>query len=740
VLWGEAGEENARHSLSQNLYTLRRETGCDWIHPAPKLILNGTATSDVADFVTAQAAGDNARVAELYTGPFLQDFHLAGSAEFERWADEERTLHRNAALRAIEALALRAASEGRTAESIAWSRRLTEIDPLSGKFAHGLMTALAGSGDIVAALSHAKAHEDLVWRELEAAPDEAVRNLAATLRARARDNSPAAVVESGAPARLPVSPPVRRRRVLVPLAAGALIAAAALLARGDRRPESAHALYERGLQAYYRGDPRTSYTLMRAAWEADSSFAMAAFYGWLASTNTPLQRDEALLEAARRLAPRAIDRERLLIASVVSGRDSSILTSVAIAETLAVRYPGDPEALLALGTGLEILGDFPRAIAAFEHAVVIDSATGGAAGPKCHLCNALYKMSRAYLWSDSLEAALRTARRVRRLRPAETVGWAAMAEPLFRMGRRAEAQAGLDSGVTQAIVSDQHQELGRRDMIRWGEFEAVDRQLAADLTNFAPDARNSAAWLMLISLRNQGRLREATALASNGIIPGTSTAAVIEPQDLHLAILAMERGDPAGAARWFLAQAEALRKSQAMPGVRSRGITWYLTLAGTALARAGDTAAVSALVDDVERTGQGSNFGRDLRLHHYLRGLVHQHHGRHAEAVAELRQALHSLTDGYSQINLELARCLMQVGRPEEAIAVLRPALRGGVDGSNTYVTFTALHEAIAQAFERAGVRDSARAHWAQVERAWRRADPVFAGRYARAKERAGPL
>ncbi|HKP30509.1 MAG TPA: hypothetical protein VJU15_13940 [Gemmatimonadales bacterium] len=29
VLWGEAGEEHARHSLSQNLYTLRRETGCD---------------------------------------------------------------------------------------------------------------------------------------------------------------------------------------------------------------------------------------------------------------------------------------------------------------------------------------------------------------------------------------------------------------------------------------------------------------------------------------------------------------------------------------------------------------------------------------------------------------------------------------------------------------------------------------------------------------------------------------
>ena len=95
VLWGEAGEENARHSLSQNLYTLRRETGCDWIPPAPKLILNGSATSDVADFLAAQAVGDFERVAALYTGPFLLDFYLPGSAEFEHWVDEERSLHRN---------------------------------------------------------------------------------------------------------------------------------------------------------------------------------------------------------------------------------------------------------------------------------------------------------------------------------------------------------------------------------------------------------------------------------------------------------------------------------------------------------------------------------------------------------------------------------------------------------------------------------------------------------------------
>jgi hypothetical protein len=65
---------------------------------------------------------------------------------------------------------------------------------------------------------------------------------------------------------------------------------------------------------------------------------------------------------------------------------------------------------------------------------------------------------------------------------------------------------------------------------------------------------------------------------------------------------------------------------------------------------------------------------------------------------------------------------------------VLQPGIRGGVDGSNTYVTRTELHEALAQAFEQAGIRDSAVAHYRMVEQAWRHADPLFRERYQRAK------
>ena len=284
---------------------------------------------------------------------------------------------------------------------------------------------------------------------------------------------------------------------------------------------AAYALYEQGLRALYSGDGATAHALMRAALEHDSTFAMAAYYGWVASLRSPVDRDRDMLEVARRLAPRTIDRERLLIAGAVAHFDSSVATTVAIAETLAVRYPADPEAQILLGQALENRGDFGPAVAAYDRAVALDSVAGAAAGPYCRLCSALRDLSRTYMWWDSLDASVRTARRNLALRPQEAGGWLDQAEPLFRLGRRAEALAALDRRESMSSPNSQSRELLHRDLIRWGEFEEVDRRLIADLDNPSPDVRGASRWLLLISLRNQGRFREAKALAWDRIIPGT---------------------------------------------------------------------------------------------------------------------------------------------------------------------------------------------------------------------------
>jgi hypothetical protein len=94
------------------------------------------------------------------------------------------------------------------------------------------------------------------------------------------------------------------------------------------------------------------------------------------------------------------------------------------------------------------------------------------------------------------------------------------------------------------------------------------------------------------------------------------------------------------------------------------------------------------------------------------------------------------VTEGYTRTNLHLARVLIAEHRPRDAVAILQPALRGGLEGSEMYVTRTEIHEALGQAFAMAGEPDSATVHDEQVVRAWAHADPMFAGRLARARER----
>jgi len=77
-----------------------------------------------------------------------------------------------------------------------------------------------------------------------------------------------------------------------------------------------------------------------------------------------------------------------------------------------------------------------------------------------------------------------------------------------------------------------------------------------------------------------------------------------------------------------------------------------------------------------------------------------------------------------------MARSLMAARRPLEAIPPLRAILRADFDEAARTLTPTDIHLSLAQAFDASGQRDSAAVHYAAVERAWRRADPIFAPRY----------
>lgn len=159
-----------------------------------------------------------------------------------------------------------------------------------------------------------------------------------------------------------------------------------------------------------------------------------------------------------------------------------------------------------------------------------------------------------------------------------------------------------------------------------------------------------------------------------------------------------------------------------------------LTHVATCFAAAGDTASLAALADSVAAVGGESSFGRDPRLHHYVRGLLWRARGDVARAEQEFRASIWSWTDGYTRENYELARALIELGRPAEAVYPLQAALRGDLQSSNLYITRTELHEQLARAFEASGQRDSALAHYRAVEQAWRQADPNVRARWQRAR------
>lgn len=178
----------------------------------------------------------------------------------------------------------------------------------------------------------------------------------------------------------------------------------------------------------------------------------------------------------------------------------------------------------------------------------------------------------------------------------------------------------------------------------------------------------------------------------------------------------------------------------ASPARSARHRAWTLTHAATALAAAGDTTPLPALADSIEAFGSQSAFGRDPRLHHFIRGLLFAARGDTASAVEAYRSAIFSANNGYARINLELGRALLALGQPLDAAHVVSAALRGPLDSGNLYVPRTELHELAGYAWEAAGRPDSALAHYRWVVNAWKDAEPPFAKRRREVERRLARL
>ena len=183
-LWPETPADRAGHSLTQLLYSLRRDLHADDLFVGVSdLRLNpAVLPSDLDEFREALTRGDLDRAVAAYGGPFLDGFFLSEAPEFERWQETERAALAGSFTRALEALATAAERRGHHAKAVEAWRRLVEMDPLAAGPVARCMEALAETGDLGGALRIGQLHAARMCEELGRSADPAVSSLLERLR------------------------------------------------------------------------------------------------------------------------------------------------------------------------------------------------------------------------------------------------------------------------------------------------------------------------------------------------------------------------------------------------------------------------------------------------------------------------------------------------------------------------------------------------------------------------------
>ena len=500
------------------------------------------------------------------------------------------------------------------------------------------------------------------------------------------------------------------------------------------RSVAAYRMYEQGIRAYYRGDGPGAHEFFNAALAEDSLFALAAYYAALSDRSGAYL---TLMDRARRLATRATDRERL---TILAGWAYSVSSPAlrALADTLATKYPTETEGHLYTGIARVYDGDFLAALEPLNRVLAMDS-LGIRDGRGCTACEALLWRVSAYDLADSIVAAEREVRRWARLQPKSRQPLTSLWAILIREGRMAEADSVLRTRLEVDLPYDDIVQMRAANFLIAANHSEADKLLLAEIGRGNAAQQSGSYWNLAVSLREQGRLSAAFDAARHTGYDRSYSWHVGTLRSVLEAQLLLEMGRVAEARALYDSLAVAYNTGDT-PSQIARTKTWMLAQTAGPRRSLGDTASLARLADSLEALSAGSGYGRDRRLHHYVRGLLLASRGQDAAAIAELKSSIYSVTQGYTRANYELAQIYLRDRRPRDAIAILRPVLHGTLDASNLYVSRTETHELLAQAWEASGVPDSAAAHLAWVVKAWANADPSFAGRAQTARVKLAAL
>jgi DNA-binding SARP family transcriptional activator len=176
LLWPDRGEDQARHSLRQALFVLRRDgfAGRDVVQSRDNAVslYPESATSDVHELREMIQAGSGATwqaIAALYKGPLLSGFPPV-SPEFDDFVSSQRRMLETNVLVALGSIANNAAAVGDSEQNTAILEHMLAIDPLREDTHRALIASYAQAGRRADAIRIYEDAKSLLRRELDVAP------------------------------------------------------------------------------------------------------------------------------------------------------------------------------------------------------------------------------------------------------------------------------------------------------------------------------------------------------------------------------------------------------------------------------------------------------------------------------------------------------------------------------------------------------------------------------------------
>jgi TolB-like protein/Flp pilus assembly protein TadD len=185
MLWGETGDERARHNLRQSLSAIRRSCGPLIVSRNDLLELDQTrCRTDVIDFerlARAEKPDELLQCVDLYRGDLLADLDPREPV-YDEWLNLARARLRRIACQAVDGLVNALDAEGRYEEAIQALERRLSMDPCCEAAHRQLMELFARVGRRTDALRQYRSCAETLERELGAEPDTETKRLHASLQ------------------------------------------------------------------------------------------------------------------------------------------------------------------------------------------------------------------------------------------------------------------------------------------------------------------------------------------------------------------------------------------------------------------------------------------------------------------------------------------------------------------------------------------------------------------------------